>query len=462
MRRKLKNSLLLFLISPVIWAQDVLTPDAFMKIIGENHPVAKQADLRIGQSAAEVLSSKGIFDPVFAYDRDEKRLSGDQYYRYDQPELSLFTPLGIKVKTGIESSGGEYLNPQRTPGVLSYAGVELPVLRGLLLDKKRATLQKARIYQQSADVEKRSMINDLYVQALGTYWDWAAAFKQLTVLEQNLENARKRLELTKVLFENGDKALADTVEAAGQVIALELDITSVRQEFLKKGVGLSEFLWDTDGEAYLPAPTVRPDTLFFNRPPELFNTGELISQLNLHPDLMIYDFKLKGLEVEQRLKRQDILPELNLKANLLSKDYYSFEGAYNPYLTNNYKFGISFNMPLFLREGRGQYQKASLKIDETQWALRLKRQQLETKIRQYDTELRALQQQIGLSQNLVANYQRLLDLEELRFSQGESSLFVINSRQNKLLDSYTKLIQLQAKYLQSWFKQQWVAGLLIS
>jgi hypothetical protein len=43
MRRKLKNSLLLFLISPVIWAQDVLTPDAFMKIIGENHPVAKQA-----------------------------------------------------------------------------------------------------------------------------------------------------------------------------------------------------------------------------------------------------------------------------------------------------------------------------------------------------------------------------------------------------------------------------------
>jgi outer membrane protein TolC len=424
--------------------------------------VAKQADLRIRQSVAEVLSSKGIFDPVLSYDRDEKRLSGDRYYRYDQPEISVFTPLGIKLKTGFENSGGEYLNPQQTPGILSYAGLELPVLKGLLLDKKRATLQKARIYQQSADVEKRSMINDLYVEALSIYWDWAAAFKQMNVLEQNLENARRRLELTKILFENGDKALADTVEAAGQVIALELETTSVRQEFMKKGVGLSEFLWDTDGEAYLPDPLVRPDTLFFANLPALFSPAELIDQLNLHPDLMTYDFKLKGLEVEQRLRRQDILPELNLKANLLSKDYFSFEGAYNPYLSNNYKFGISFNMPLFLRESRGQYQKASLKIDETQWALRLKRQQLETKIRQYDTELGALRQQINLSQNLASNYQRLLDLEELRFSQGESSLFVINSRQNKLLDSYIKLIQLQAKYLQSWFKQQWVAGLLIS
>lgn len=462
MSLKLKNSLLLLLVSPVIWAQDVLTPDAFMKIIGENHPVAKQADLRIGQSAAEVLSSQGIFDPVLSYSRDDKKLSGDRYYRYDQPELSLFTPLGIKVKTGFENSAGQYLNPQATPGVLSYAGLEVPVLRGLLLDKKRATLQKARIYRQSADVEKRSMINDLYVEALGTYWDWAAAYKQLTVLEQNLGNARRRLELTRILFENGDKALADTVEAAGQVIALELEITAMRQEFVKKGIGLSQYLWDAEGEAYMPAPSVRPDTLFFNNPPALINTADLISQLNLHPDLMVYDFKLRGLEVEQKLKRQDILPDLKLKANLLSKDYYSFEGAYNPYLTNNYKFGLSFSMPLFLREGRGQYQKASLKIDETQWALRLKRQKLETKIREYDTELQALQQQVALSESLVRNYQRLLELEELRFSQGESSLFVINSRQNKLLDSYTKLIQLQAKYIQSWFKQQWVAGLLIS
>ncbi|MGR3810205.1 TolC family protein [Jiulongibacter sp. NS-SX5] len=461
MTRRLRNSLLLLLASFSGFSQTVLTPLEFMELMKENHPVAKQAELKIAQSSAEVLASKGIFDPLLTYERKSKELEGKRYYLHDTPELSLFTPLGIKVKTGIETNGGQYLNPEYTNGVLTYAGVELPVLRGLLIDKKRATLQKAQIYQQSAEVERRSILNDLYIDALNTYWEWAAAYMSMSLLQRNLENAEERLELTTVLFENGDKARIDTVEAYGQVLNLQLQMVALNQVYFAKSLGLSQYLWDENGEAYAPGPEVRPDTSMFTYLPEVPSPESLIDQLNLHPDLIYYDFKLRGLEVERKLMRQEILPELNLSMNVLSKDYYSFESAYNPYLSNNYKFGVNFSMPLFLRSGRGKYQKATLKVDETSWARRFKLQELKTKVGQYDVELSALQQQVSLATTLTENYQRLLEVEDLKFSQGASSLFMINSRQNKLAESYLKLIELKGKYLKSWFKQQWAAGLLL-
>ena len=48
---------------------------------------------------------------------------------------------------------------------------------------------------------------------------------------------------------------------------------------------------------------------------------------------------------------------------------------------------------------------------------------------------------LSLTQNnesLIENYKRLLKAEEIKFSNGESSLFLINSRENKLLETQEK------------------------
>ena len=55
--------------------------------------------------------------------------------------------------------------------------------------------------------------------------------------------------------------------------------------------------------------------------------------------------------------------------------------------------------------------------------------------------------QLDLSTGLVSNYSKLLSGEQLKFNAGESSLFVVISREQKLIESKIKLNRTYNKYL---------------
>ena len=167
------------------------------------------------------------------------------------------------------------------------------------------------------------------------------------------------------------------------------------------------------------------------------------------------------LEIERRLKKQSMLPTANLKMNVLSKNYYNFESIYSPFLANNYKFGFDFKMPLFLREARGDYQKTMLKILENNSVISNKTWEIENKIRSYGIELNGLKNQLNTTESLVNNYRNLLRNEEFKLQQGESTLFLINSRENKWIESLLKNQSIKLKYLKSAYKQLWAAGVLV-
>ncbi|WP_255067724.1 TolC family protein [Lacihabitans sp. LS3-19] len=458
--KRLNNIIFLLLSFGSFTQAQTLTLDRFLRQIEENHPIVKQADLKIGQSRYAVLAAKGIFDPQLNYSFDSKKLLGDTYYNLNTPELSLFTPIGLKVKMGMENASGKYLNAERTSGNLSYFGLEMPLLKDFILDKKRATLKQAAVLVQSNEVDKRNALNDLFLSALSDYYEWARNYQQILVLEKNLNNAQERFQLTKVLEKNGDKSGIDTTEALSQLISIQLMLENSFQSYNKSAILLSSYVWDQNGEPMLLTNQTIPDTLILKSLPSIPVVESLIQNIDMHPQIRFYDLKRNQLEIEQRLKKQALMPDLRVKMNLLSKDYYSFEPAMYSQLNNNYKIGLSLNVPLLFREGRGEYQKSVLKLKENDWLLKQKNWDLETKIRGHQAEILALAKQIKISEQLLGNYESLLNLEEIRFSQGESSLFIINSRQNKSLEAQLKLVELKNKYLQTWFKQQWAAGII--
>lgn len=47
---------------------------------------------------------------------------------------------------------------------------------------------------------------------------------------------------------------------------------------------------------------------------------------------------------------------------------------------------------------------------------------------------------------MVENYEKLLAAEERKFSFGESSLFLINTRESKLIEAQLKQYELLTKY----------------
>ena len=113
----------------------LFTVDEFIQLIKQYHPVAKQANLQTQFADAELLAAKGAFDPTIAIGADRKTFDGSNYYFHTNPELKIPTPIGIDVKTGIENNGGNNLANEISSGKTSYAGVEVALVKGLLIDQ---------------------------------------------------------------------------------------------------------------------------------------------------------------------------------------------------------------------------------------------------------------------------------------------------------------------------------------
>ncbi len=97
---------------------------------------------------------------------------------------------------------------------------------------------------------------------------------------------------------------------------------------------------------------------------------------------------------------------------------------------------------------------------ETVTERQYKQMQVETKLRSYYNELMVLRNQVSLQENNYRNYQLLLQGEEIRFKNGESSLFLVNTRENKTLEALQKLQELRNKYLKTLNSLQWATGQL--
>ena len=52
----------------------------------------------------------------------------------------------------------------------------------------------------------------------------------------------------------------------------------------------------------------------------------------------------------------------------------------------------------------------------------------------------------NITTQMVLDYERMLQAEERKFQLGESSLFLVNSRESKLIDGQLKAIEIQNKF----------------
>lgn len=439
----------------------VLTPEAVMELVRNNHPVAKQAALLVNRAAAELQSARGGFDPALEMEASRKTFDGKNYYYYTNPEIQLPTAAAFTLRAGTENNGGDLLANETTRGRSSYLGVELPLGNGLLIDKRRAALQQAKILINQSEQDRKNVLNNLLLDAYTDYWQWAGAYQLYQVYTGFVQNAERRQNLVRNAFVNGDRSVMDTVESYTQLQLYRLQQTEALQKLNNAAISLSYFLWQNDTTPYnLPAHFL-PDTTRFLAQEEIPVLEENInSLLEQHPLLRSAQFKVNSMETEKKLKFQGLLPYVSLKANVLSKDYSFVKSWDAAYLQNNYKWGLGVQLPLFLRQGRGEYKKAQIKLKESQLELMGKRWQLENKIRYYQNESTQLLQQWQIGNRLQENYRQLLRNEELKFSQGESSLFLVNARETKLLEMLQKQTAVRIKYLTASYQLRWAGGLL--
>ena len=105
-------------------------------------------------------------------------------------------------------------------------------------------------------------------------------------------------------------------------------------------------------------------------------------------------------------------------------------------------------------------QLTKLKKQDTQLANQQKLLELQNKLRNYFNEQVMLKKQIDIYADAVKNYFALLQGEKKKFTTGESSLFLVNTRETKFIEAQLKLAELKTKYNTASMGLIWAAGIL--
>lgn len=479
MRRMLLLGWVFTLLSiPRLWSQTgsekiLLSQEAYFDWIIRHHPFAMQADLIQEEAEAVMRKARGGFDPKLEGEWDQKFFDGKSYYHLAQGGFKIPTWYGLEVGGEYGWAEGVYLNPeQNLPSVGQAAlGITANLLQGLVIDKRRADLQKARIFQQASVVERQQVLNDLLMDAGDAYWAWTLVYNELLVYEQAYEFSLERFRGIRESFIQGDKAAVDTLESWIQVQDWENQLANAQLKYQKASLSLSNFLWLNKevplevNERVFPPLLEDLTVLTPSREAVEVNLDNLGSN---QPDLQLYQYKIASLDVDRRLKQDKLKPVLQLKYYLLGNgfNFAPAEGGNGNGLGlgelfgENYKVGATFRFPLFLRKERGDLELARLKIRDNTLQLQQKQLEWSNKVESYFAELENMSEQIDRLDSMVDNYQSLLDIEGIKFEIGESSIFLLNSRQVKLLEAQLKLAKVRSLWHKAQLGFDWASGVI--
>ena len=116
--------------------------------------------------------------------------------------------------------------------------------------------------------------------------------------------------------------------------------------------------------------------------------------------------------------------------------------------------------PLFLRKERGDLMSVKLKIQQSQLELDYKKNEISNKIKMSQNDIQYSNNQLDIFKNNIKNYEALWVAEKRLFDNGESSLFMINSRENTFINARIKLNDYNYKYNKSVLELFYAKGQL--
>ncbi|MEZ4839436.1 TolC family protein [Flavobacterium sp.] len=448
----MKNKIyVLLLFSVVSWSQNlatdsILTLDAYLGYVKQFHPLVKQANLEVSQAQAGIIAARGGFDPKIEVDYENKQFKNSEYFDLLNSTFKIPTWFGIEIKAGFDQMEGIYLNPQNTVPTngLAMAGISVPIGQGLLINDRMADLKKAKIYNNLSQAERDLEVANVLYTASNSYFNWYRNYNEYKLYETFLKNAQIRYDGIKGLIIAGDRPAIDSIEAGILIKSRKLSLEQSRLKLLKSKLELSNFLWFENNLPLELQDGISPETELEKKVENTLKTnGLLLADIDFqnHPKIRSLQNKVSILEVEKRLKGDLLKPTINLNYNYLSEP--KFIRDFN---TVNYKYGINFSFPLFLRKERGNFKMAKFKLQDAELDLQLENQVLRNKIDYQLQEINSLKEQIDIANELVNNFTTMLEAEERMFFFGESSLFLINSRENSLLSSSLQQIDTQLRF----------------
>jgi outer membrane protein TolC len=434
------------------------------EVILRHHPVARQAGILPDIARQEIRLARGNFDPKLETQYLLKHYRNTEYYRLFDASVKVPTRSPIVPSVGLERNTGKNLNPENYISEeynyrQFYAGISIPLGRGLVTDERRTVLKQAELFTEMMEAEQIKTINKLLLDAAKDYWQWYYSFYNYRLAIQTTQISEQIMNRTKMNFEGGEAAVIDTIQTGITLLERKVNLQESLLALKNNTLKISTHLWDSlqnplelDPQ-YVPVAewelTLLPET-------SLEELTELARKN--HPEIRKLNVKREQLALDQRLAREFMKPKFDVSYYRLNQPF-TPEGIDGSFAWNdNYKLGIDFSIPLFLRKERAKLAQTRLKLTNTNYELHLSARQIINDINSAYNELVNNAYILRQQQSMVDLYQRLMNAELTNLENGESDLFKINIQQEKLFNAQSKLIKVIADYQKQKAILYWSAG----
>lgn len=428
---------------------NTLSLNAFLEQIKSNHPLLKQAELLDEKTKAYYQKSKGGFDPKIDGTLDHKSFDGKNYYNQIQSAFKIPTWFGADISIGYERNTGINLNQESIipENGLLHAGINIPLGSGLIYDQRRKTLEEAKIIEKENANKKIEVYNKVLASAIKAYVNWQYNYERKLAYQNLVDNNLIRFDNIIELYNQDNAPAIDTLEIKLNLDTRKSDLLEAELEYFKSIMILNNYLW-TNGniplelnENYVPEilPNNIWDDVILNSKLDLDEVVNNLTQLRL------LDLQNEQLELERKLARENLKPTIDLKFNPLLR--IANDNKAIQYNTDEYKLGAHISYPIFNRKTKGDLKIINLEVQSNILFKKNIQQEIKSQLAIGYKEIENLKMRLDINNKNVVNAETLLDAENDKFSIGESSIFLLNTREAKKLQYELKYIEGKKKLL---------------
>ncbi len=425
---------------------------AFLQIVEKNYPKLLSADAERRISRAKRLEKSGAFDPVLNHVSEYLRIQDTFQAGVVKNAIHNESKLDLLTRSGVKLFAGARLNPNdtKTPFVPTgrsgeyYAGMTVPLLRGLKINEKIAAEQQAKLGEPLADQTFGYNRLEVLLKAAATYWEWVGAKARIDVANNLLSIAEARVDQITQRVQKGDSPALDITESEQEIHRRQATLIKTQREYQKASLSLSVFLWDESGNSKsLPGlqdvPTLTPQ-------PSILSDAEWMEgrrkALTLRPELKRIGIEREQVKVDLRLAKNLLLPAIDMYASQGADTGVNGIGAV-------VRGGVAMSVPLRQRTARGQIQAFQLKLEKLNFDEKFEKQRIQAEVDDTVSAINTSYERYNATAVEVKKAKDVESGERMRFAAGDSTLFLVNQRERTTLEAQLRMVEIHVEYLQA-------------
>ncbi|AWN73089.1 TolC family protein [Legionella anisa] len=412
-----------------------------LQSIDMHYPQIKIARLEVAKASGAFINAKGQFDPLLeASTRSQP--AGGYINNYGDTQLTIPTLYnGVKLFAGYRNGEGNwpsyYQNYLTNSGGEYRAGLSLPLLRDRLIDKDRTGILSSAQLMLMKVHDAEAVKIKIYQEAVKAYWQWVEAGLQLNIFKQLLDLAQKRQHAIEQQANQGDLPRLAISENLQQIIQREQLLNQGQMIFEQAGVNLSLYFRDPKGR-----PLVPPERSL----PALISTSSTIAGtqalLREHPGIKKLGHFANMMKLKRNQARNELLPQLDATAYTFKQNGAGGDPLLIPQAA---MVGVSFKFPLFQRQAKGNLIQAESELRQVRVEKRFLYEQLNNEFTNILIGINRSRQQVRLLKKELALAQKVQQGEIKKFYQGDSTLFLVNQREQMTTQVQLNTLHAQAQ-----------------